>query len=182
MNATEHLIEAMHATKMRDQTAEERHLRFAHQRAACVGGCALDLSALLSALAEIVIGEKCVPVPVRELEAVLAARPSLATNPFPVDAILARLPAPKVDAIGGSAMNRRKVIVSKWTHVLEDDKPSEWRDVEIGEAWFHGFGADYEEFENGPGNYSTAIIEWPDGRVEMVRPDKIRFVDREVPR
>jgi hypothetical protein len=46
-----------------------------------------------------------------------------------------------------------------------------------GEALFHGFGVDYEEFESGPGNYSTAIVEWPDGRVESVRADHVRFMD-----
>ncbi|RTL31240.1 MAG: hypothetical protein EKK55_00925 [Rhodocyclaceae bacterium] len=130
MNATEHLIEAMHATKMRDQTAEERHLRFAHQRAACVGGCALDLSALLSALAEIVIGEKCVPVPVRELEAVLAARPSLATNPFPVDAILARLPAPKVDAI--EWLSRRRSLIER---AIDDEGSRPTTSEKIRREW-----------------------------------------------
>jgi hypothetical protein len=47
---------------------------------------------------------------------------------------------------------------------------------EEGEALFHGFGSDYEEFENGPGNFSIAIVEWPTGQVEMVRADKIRFL------
>ena len=77
-------------------------------------------------------------------------------------------------------MSLRRVMVSKWAHVFNGEKPMEWKDVEIGEATFHGFGVDVEEFENGPGNYSAAIVEWPDGRVEMIRADKIRFLDREV--
>jgi len=47
---------------------------------------------------------------------------------------------------------------------------------EVGEAVFHGFGSDYEEFETGAGNFSAAIVEWPTGQVEMVRADKIRFL------
>jgi len=45
-----------------------------------------------------------------------------------------------------------------------------------GEALFHQFGVRYEESETGFGNYSTAIVEWPDGRVESVIVDRIRFV------
>jgi hypothetical protein len=48
---------------------------------------------------------------------------------------------------------------------------------EVGEALFHGFGSDYEEFESGAGNFSAAIIEWPTGQVELVRADKIRFLE-----
>jgi hypothetical protein len=46
-----------------------------------------------------------------------------------------------------------------------------------GEALFHQFGVCYEEFESGPGNYTTAIVEWPDGTVESVMADRIRFID-----
>lgn len=52
----------------------------------------------------------------------------------------------------------------------------EWKMVEKGEALFHSFGADFEEFENGPGNFSAAIVEWPSGQIELVRADRIRFV------
>ena len=52
----------------------------------------------------------------------------------------------------------------------------EWVTVEKGEAIFHGFGSDYEEFENGAGNYSAAIVEWPNWQIELVRADRVRFV------
>ena len=48
---------------------------------------------------------------------------------------------------------------------------------DIGEAVFHGFGCDFEEFESGPGNFSTAIVEWPDGRLENVPVHRVRFVN-----
>jgi len=44
-----------------------------------------------------------------------------------------------------------------------------------GEAIFHQFGVDYEEFETGPGNYSTAIIELPDGTVKNIPVENIEF-------
>lgn len=44
-----------------------------------------------------------------------------------------------------------------------------------GSAVFHQFGVDYEEFETGPGNYSTAIIELPDGSVKNVPVEHIAF-------
>ncbi len=43
-------------------------------------------------------------------------------------------------------------------------------------ATFHGFGADYEEFDNGPGNFSVAIVEYEDGTVDTVIPKHIKFV------
>jgi len=42
-----------------------------------------------------------------------------------------------------------------------------------GEARFHQFGVDYEQFETGVGNYSTAIIELPDGTVNNVAIESI---------
>ena len=68
----------------------------------------------------------------------------------------------------------RKVIYSQYQQV----KPGEqWVLVEIGEALFHQFGVDYEEFQSGAGNFSTAIIELADGKVIQVRADHIRFID-----
>ena len=52
-----------------------------------------------------------------------------------------------------------------------------WELVEKGEAAFHQFGCDYEEFETGPGNFSTAIVEWPDGSIENVPLQNVRFLD-----
>jgi hypothetical protein len=44
-----------------------------------------------------------------------------------------------------------------------------------GHGLFHQWGVDYEEFESGPGNYSTAIIEMPDGSVRSVPVEMIKF-------
>jgi hypothetical protein len=49
--------------------------------------------------------------------------------------------------------------------------------VKEGEALFHCFGVDYEEFENGPGNYSTAIIELPDGSIKSIPVELIKFAE-----
>jgi hypothetical protein len=46
----------------------------------------------------------------------------------------------------------------------------------MGYAKFHAWGCGYEEFESGPGNYSTAIIERTDGSVENVPADMIKFI------
>jgi len=54
------------------------------------------------------------------------------------------------------------------TNCFEKDYPNE--------GLFHGWGVNYNEFETGPGNYSTAIVELPDGRVEEVLPSNIKFV------
>ena len=44
-----------------------------------------------------------------------------------------------------------------------------------GDATFHQFGVDYEEFETGPGNFSTAIIELPDGTIKNIPVELIEF-------
>lgn len=49
--------------------------------------------------------------------------------------------------------------------------------VDIGEAIFHQFGSNYEEFESGPGNFTTAVIEWPDGKIGNVPVEHIRFLE-----
>lgn len=48
--------------------------------------------------------------------------------------------------------------------------------VDCGEAIFHQFGVDYEEFEGGPGNFSTAIIELPDGTVKNIPVELVEFL------
>ncbi len=45
------------------------------------------------------------------------------------------------------------------------------------EGVFHQWGMDYEEFESGPGNFSTAIVELPDGTVENVPAGNVQFGD-----
>ena len=54
---------------------------------------------------------------------------------------------------------------------------NKWELVEKGVAVFHQFGCDYAEFESGPGNFSTAIVEWPDGKVENVPLENVLFLD-----
>lgn len=49
--------------------------------------------------------------------------------------------------------------------------------VADGRAIFHRWGQCYEEFEAGPGNYTTAIIERQDGTVQEVSPSLIRFIE-----
>lgn len=42
---------------------------------------------------------------------------------------------------------------------------------------FHQWGVNYEEFESGPGNFSTAIVEMPDGTIKNWPAELIRFDD-----
>lgn len=67
----------------------------------------------------------------------------------------------------------RKVMVSEYKQ--QPDK--RWKLEEKGEAMFHQFGANYEVFESGVGNFSTAIVEWPDGTVSNVPVEHVRFLD-----
>lgn len=53
-----------------------------------------------------------------------------------------------------------------------------WHSLEFGLGYFHEWGMNYEEFVgSGPGNYSVAIVELPDGRIGMPTADDIAFLD-----
>lgn len=49
--------------------------------------------------------------------------------------------------------------------------------VVVGFGYFHGFGCNYEEFDGGPGNYTTGIIELPDGTIRNMRLQDFEFVN-----
>lgn len=67
----------------------------------------------------------------------------------------------------------RKVKVFKWERI---NGTTSSKKVEDGTALFHQWGFDYQEFESGAGNYSTAIIERDDGTVENVPVCLIQFI------
>jgi hypothetical protein len=48
---------------------------------------------------------------------------------------------------------------------------SEW----IYAGVFHEWGVSYEEYDNGPGNFTVGLVEMPDGTIEEVVPSNIKF-------
>ena len=48
--------------------------------------------------------------------------------------------------------------------------------VKVADGFFHQFGTDYEEFENGPGNFTTAIVETSDGEILNVPIHLVKFI------
>lgn len=48
--------------------------------------------------------------------------------------------------------------------------------VEKGEAVFHTFGVNCQEFSNGVGTFTTAIIELPDGTLKNLPVEQVRFI------
>lgn len=69
-------------------------------------------------------------------------------------------------------MKTRKCVVYEWQRVKGQ---SHYDKVCVGNGIFHQFGVDYEEFESGPGNFSTAIIEMPDGSIKNVPVELVVF-------
>lgn len=69
-------------------------------------------------------------------------------------------------------INMRKV---QW-YIYEQANGKYYDKVYKGDALFHQWGIDYEEFETGLGNFSTAIIELPDGTVKNIPADMIVFI------
>ncbi len=72
----------------------------------------------------------------------------------------------------GEKMGKRKVVVYEYVKVKGQ---SHLDKIAIGNGFFHEFGVDYQEFETGPGTYSTAIVEMPDGSVKNVPVEMIVF-------
>lgn len=50
---------------------------------------------------------------------------------------------------------------------------------EIGRGLFHGWGKEFEEFDNGACEVSVAIVELDNGEVETYCVNQVRFLDRE---
>lgn len=63
------------------------------------------------------------------------------------------------------------------TYRIFEDGSYKDRSFQVG--YFHGWGMRYDEFEAGPGTYSVAIVELPDGSVVTPDPSQIRFTDRD---
>lgn len=51
-----------------------------------------------------------------------------------------------------------------------------WESDFTHEGVFYQWASAYEEFENGAGNYTVALIETPDGTIESVLPSNIKFI------
>ncbi len=69
-------------------------------------------------------------------------------------------------------MPKRKVLVYKYERVQGQTNLEK---VCIGGGIFHQFGLDYEELEDGVGNYTTAMVEMSDGTIEGVPVDLVEF-------
>ena len=71
----------------------------------------------------------------------------------------------------------RKVKYYEWYRPEDAAYNAPFEKREVGEAIFHEFGLDFEEFESGPANYSVAIVELASGEVKSVPVDLIAFVE-----
>lgn len=68
----------------------------------------------------------------------------------------------------------RKVEVYKRAFNPSTQK-TETEKVQVGK--FHQFGCDFEEFETGAVNFTTAVVEYDDGTVVNMPVQLIKFVD-----
>jgi hypothetical protein len=69
----------------------------------------------------------------------------------------------------------REVTIYKLDRVVSPTGQIQYEKVVDGHGLFHAWGMDYKEFETGPGSYSTAIIEMPDGSIRNVAVEMIKF-------
>lgn len=69
----------------------------------------------------------------------------------------------------------RTVMVSEYKQATD----KKWNLEEKGVAIFRAFGVNYETHDFGVGIFSTAIIEYSDGKVDNVPVEHIRFIDKE---
>ena len=68
----------------------------------------------------------------------------------------------------------RNVTIYEWKRLQGSERMEK---VVVESGVFHQFGCDYDEYEGGPGNFSTAIIETSDGSVRNVPVGLIKFDD-----
>ena len=66
----------------------------------------------------------------------------------------------------------------KYTEYDKDKRMFVEREFAVG--LFHQWGNDYEEFESGPGNFTVAIVELPDGKIVTPVARDVHFLDTEV--
>lgn len=83
-------------------------------------------------------------------------------------------------------MEKRNVLFKRWIQKQWSGEAypnniivgtNQWDDDFIHPGKFHCWGANYEEFESGAGNFSVGIVELPDGTIAEVLPSNIKFVD-----
>lgn len=81
-------------------------------------------------------------------------------------------------------MNKEKTIAKKLNepHSRANLRPCIYEDSKKPElGWqpglFHQFSQDFEEFENGPGNYPVALVETGCGQIKIVYAHQIKFTD-----
>jgi len=85
----------------------------------------------------------------------------------------------------------RKVLFKKWIPLERYTLPADFRifNVEgtgcmsdfIHEGLFHQFISSYAEYEHGPGYYTHAIVETPDGLVHEMPIARLKFVSNQIP-
>ncbi len=71
-------------------------------------------------------------------------------------------------------MREVKVFKQEWER-NKDTQKLECKKVFQCDGIFHKWGSNYEEFENGAGNFTVAIVELKDGSIIMPPADLIQF-------
>ena len=67
----------------------------------------------------------------------------------------------------------------KGRYIEYDKREGRFSNKEFSEGLFHQWENAYEEFETGPGNFTVAIVELPDGKIVTPDAKDIQFIDRE---
>lgn len=73
-------------------------------------------------------------------------------------------------------MAKRRIKFSEWGRVN-----GEYKQIEGFEGLFHGWGVDYEELDEGPGSFTVAIVEMPDGTIKLPQARNVQFLDEAKP-
>lgn len=72
----------------------------------------------------------------------------------------------------------RPVTVYEYWRPAEAKYNEPFQKREIGSGSFHQWGAEFEEFTEGPGNRTIAIVELLNGEIITPLPELIRFEDK----
>lgn len=74
-------------------------------------------------------------------------------------------------------MKNRPVTVKKYDTTAKRLPNGHYPQIDSYKGWFHAWGYEYEEFENGPALFTVAIVEKPCGNIAIELPIHIRFTD-----
>ena len=79
--------------------------------------------------------------------------------------------------LAGTFPLNRKETMRAVTVFKREQVDGKWQNVKESDAIFHCFSTDHEEYQEGPGPFPVAVVEFPDGSLASRHVDLVRFTE-----